>query len=476
MDTPNPQVDELAQRVEKLEKANADLRKLVAKKDGKISEQADEIIFLLKENKQLLGELRKFLNENTPSGSIPPYLKPGLRNTVEAAMKDEQKEKKPNLRNSRPKEHDAKRDITLKRCPCCGGTRITKKAKSYSRTTLHIRFPLLKRILNKIWTYYCLDCKKEVTPTVPDALPNSKFDLNTAILISVLFTAFNMSERKISELFSMIFSLDISPASISNTLARLKEYLGPDYKKLEKEIAKARFVHRDDTSWRKNGETNWLSVASTANAVYYKIQKRLNSKNAKKLKLNKDCVQISDAHSVYNDTAKKMQKCWAHLSRLAKKPKHYFKDKKDKTDYEKRVSKIMALFSQAKKDKLALGCSKELKEKYDAALLKLLNEKNKRVNCWLGKNALALKHYILKRQDQWFTFLEYEYVNPTNNDAEQKLRHIVLKRKISQQNRSTKHMHSYAMQASLYMTSKQKGIEYPQMLHDILTPQITGKY
>src|SRR3990167_7016274 len=150
-----------------------------------VKEQAKVIVFLKQENKKLLSELRKFKNENTPSGSIPPYLKPSLRNKVEEAMKDEPKEKKPNQRNSRPETHDAERDITLKHCPCCGGTRIRKRAKSYLRTTLHIRFPTLERILNKIWAYYCLDCKKIVTPTVPDALPNSKFDLNTAIIISV---------------------------------------------------------------------------------------------------------------------------------------------------------------------------------------------------------------------------------------------------------------------------------------------------
>ena len=469
METPNPQTNAFAKRVEKLEKGNAELRKQLTEKD-------DEIAFLKKENKRLLGELRKFLNENTPSGSIPPYLKPSLRREIEDATRERKGDAKSNLRNSRPDKHDVERDITLARCPCCGGTRIRKRAKSYLRTTLHIRFPALERILNKIWAYYCLDCKKIVTPTVPDALPNSKFDLNTAIIISVLFTAFNLSERKISELFSMIFNLDISPASISNTLARLKEYLGPEYKKLEEEIKKALFVHRDDTSWWKNGELNYLNVASTANAVYYKIQKRLNAKNAKKLKLAKHCVQISDAHSVYNDTCKEQQKDWAHLSRLAKKPKHYFKDKKDKDGYEKHVSSIMKLFSQAKKDKLELGCSKELQEKYDNTLLELLAEKNRRKNKWIGKNALRLKQYILKQQGKWFTFLKYEYVNPTNNRAEQDLRHPVIKRKISQQNRSTKHMHSYEMQLSLYMTSKQKGTEYPQILRDILTPQIAGKY
>ena len=328
----NSHAHTLKQRVEKLEKANAE-------KDEVISELKDQIAFLLKENKRLVGELRKYSNENTPSGSVPPYLKLAVKREVEEANKEPKPEEKINPRNNRPEVHDRERDVTLKNCPHCGGARLRKK-KTYSRTTLHIRLPSIESILNKIHVYFCLDCGKEVTAKLPDALPYSKFDLTTAIFISVLFTAFNLSEDKISELFRMIFKLNISPGSISNTLARLKEYLGPEYKKLEEEIKKALFVHRDDTSWWKNGELNYLNVASTANAVYYKIQKRLNAKNAKKLKLAKNCVQISDAHSVYNDTCKEQQKDWAHLSRLGKKPKHYFKDKKDKDGYEKHVTSI----------------------------------------------------------------------------------------------------------------------------------------
>ncbi len=134
----------------------------------------------------------------------------------------------------------------------------------------------------------------------------------------------------------------------------------------------------------------------------------------------------------------------------------------------------MQVFGQAKKDKRENECSKELRQKYDTELLTLLGEKNRRQNKWFGKNALHLKKYILKQQGKWFTFLQYEYVDPTNNRAERDLRHEVLKRKISQQNRSNDHMQSYAMQASLYMISKHCNQQYYQILHDSLTNQLTG--
>ncbi|MBR9703385.1 IS66 family transposase, partial [Candidatus Woesearchaeota archaeon] len=407
----------------------------------------DQIAFLLKENKRLLGELRKYSNENTPSGSIPPYLKESVREKSQQARKSEKEEsKKSNQRNSRPKEHDREREIIAKHCPCCGGKRITRKKKKYTRITLHILFPSIERTLNKIWAYYCLDCKKEVVPRLPDALPGSKFDLNTAILISVLFTAFNLSERKISEMFSTIFSLDISPGSVSNCLRRLKDYLADDYDKLEKEIEKAKYVHRDETGWRKNGKLNWLWVASTAKTVYFQITEKRDSETAQALKLDKDCKEIADANAVYNRTCKEKQKCWAHLSRYAEKPKAYFKTTEEKKDYESLVDKIMALFSNAKKDKRELGCSPKLREQYNKKLLEIIGKPRKRCKRYYGKNAQALKQYIFKQKKYWFTFLQYEYVDPTNNRAERDLRHEVMKRKISQQNRSDDHTESYAMQ------------------------------
>ena len=169
----NSRAHTLEQRVEKLEKANAE-------KGEVISELKDQIAFLLKENKRLVGELRKYSNENTPSGSVPPYLKLAVKREVEEANKEPKPEEKINPRNNRPEVHDRERDVTLKNCPHCGGTRLRKK-KTYSRTTLHIRLPSIESILNKIHVYFCLDCGKEVTAKLPDALPYSKFDLTTAI-------------------------------------------------------------------------------------------------------------------------------------------------------------------------------------------------------------------------------------------------------------------------------------------------------
>ena len=74
----------------------------------------------------------------------------------------------------------------------------------------------------------------------------------------------------------------------------------------------------------------------------------------------------------------------------------------------------------------------------------------------------------MRFEDERFTFLKYDKVEPTNNTAERALRPVVIKRKISQQSRGTENMESYAIQASMFMTLKQQDLSYSQYLTNLL--------
>jgi len=73
-----------------------------------------------------------------------------------------------------------------------------------------------------------------------------------------------------------------------------------------------------------------------------------------------------------------------------------------------------------------------------------------------NKNIDSIMNYIMHYNTDWFTFLEHEGVEPTSDRAERGLRHVVIKRKVSQQTKSDESRQNYPMQVSLYMTSKLK--------------------
>ncbi len=70
--------------------------------------------------------------------------------------------------------------------------------------------------------------------------------------------------------------------------------------------------------------------------------------------------------------------------------------------------------------------------------------------------------------------MQYKDVEPTSNRAERALRPMVIKRRISQQNRGRDNMDSYAMQMSLYMSSKLQGQDYIKNLSNILKSGVSS--
>jgi len=255
------------------------------------------------------------------------------------------------------------------------------------------------------------------------------------------------------------FKADISPAAISNHLLKFRKYLGPDYAKLEAEIMKEKVLGRDETGCRKNGKLNWVWAAVTPKRAFFRILAGRGSNEATRFQTSEDSITNCDGYAVYNDVAGEKQRCWAHLTRKVEKPEHWFQSDKEGDEYLEFAEKIFQLFSRAKKDKGKLGVSPELRKKYDDELLRLLQYRG-----LAGLNRDAITNYIMGCWGEWFVFLQHKVVEPTNNATERALRHFVLKRRISQQNRSTFGQEALQMQESIYMTCHLQGRDYMETL------------
>lgn len=432
-------------------------------KDGR--EKDKRIEKLEKQVEHLIKELQKYHNENTPSGAIPPYLK-DLEKNVKEMTKDTDKENQPpkhNARNSRPRHIDRKQYDELEDTECghCGG-RLVKKKATRKRIVIHMPLPSPETVEHELALYYCEDCGKQASANVPDALPKMKFDMNVVVFMSYLNIALNLPMQGIADLLKDIFHIDVSKGTVSNTLTRLKNYLGDYYPELEKEVKSAHVRYKDETSVRKNGKTFYMWVSSTAKGILYRIGTR-SSKIAKELD-SKQGIDVCDGYSAYDKLQTFLQRCWAHVFRRLRKPIYDFGDKENYDGYKRFAEALCLLYTSAKSDKERLGASKKLRMEYERRAWKLLE----RIENKNGRNTVRVTNYILKYFNDLFTFLEYRDVDPTNNEAERALRHFVVKRKVSQQFRATESMQSYERQLSLYMTSRLKEESYIGNLQDIL--------
>lgn len=447
---------------EKNKEKDKEIEQLKQATNQKFDEMNQIILQQAKEIKELRAELRQFKNENTPSGAIPVYLKEELQKSVQEPK--ESKEPKSNPRNARATPDRVEKHILLA-CPDCGGD-LTEKKRKCRRTVSHLVPPRVENVGHEYHPYYCKNCKKEVVPKIPNTLPNCKFDLTTAIFISYLSVASNNSMGTIKRTFFDVIETKISKGTVSNTLTRLKDYLGDEYAFLEKEVKEANARYRDETGWRKNGKTFWDWVVATTGAVIYRLEKSRCHENALKIKGNRG-ADVSDAYRAYNRLEGPKQRCWSHLLRVAKEPEHPFAIDQEIEDYKKLVARLGRIFHNSKEELKLAGQSADLRKKYEKLLLECLQAVR-----WHGNNSNKLVNYIMHLEGEWFTFLEYPDVDPTNNRAERALRHIVLKRRISQQSRGEKSMESYAMQASLFMTARQKDENYMEYLRHVVEEKL----
>ena len=112
------------------------------------------------------------------------------------------------------------------------------------------------------------------------------------------------------------------------------------------------------------------------------------------------------------------------------------------------------------------GALKALQKRYEKRLHIFPDAISKKP---MGKNMIRLANYIMRFEEEWFTFLKCGDVDPTNNFVEKALHHVRIKRKTSQQSGGMENMESYAMQASVFMTLKQQDRSYSQYLANLLS-------
>ena len=434
-----------------------------------VGKQQKRIDALEKEVKRLTNELRQYVNENTPSGSIPPYLKK-LEKSVDRYSKDEEKDPpKENTRNERPEHIDREVHHSMEDpiCPHWGGHARRRGESTRKRIVIHLHLPTAETVEHISDVYQCTACDKVFSAPVPEALPKAEFDIMTTVFISYLSIAAKMSVDDVRDVLRL-FGVNISGGSITNSMKRLKQYLGPKYRELEMRAKSESARYKDETSHRFNGKNFWTWVIATTDWVYYRINSRRSHKVAMEMG-SQNGVDVVDGYAGYNKLECDRQRDWSHMLRRAKKPIYDFGEAEDYEAYRRWVARLARLFHNAKEAKKKYSASERLRKRFDDRLWLLLKSAPRE-----GMNIARIVNYIMKFDGEWFAFLQYKEVEPTSNRAERALRPMVIKRRISQQSRGTENMASYAMQMSLYMTSRLQGQNYIENLSNILKSEVSS--
>ena len=322
---------------------------------------------------------------------------------------------------------------------------------------------------------FCARCNRPVVQAGEGELLNASVGPVAKSVAIYLRYRIGISYRKTTELFRELFDLKFVPASALGFDGKAAACGAPIYDDLREKIRASEVVHADETSWRNDGVGHYVWFAGNEKLAFFHIDRHRSAEVAKSI-FGEDFegTLVRDRYAAYNGIGADWQVCLAHLITNAKeiRTEHALLPKTEKeAAVDTFCDRVVDLCSQLCEagDKRKSG---DLRGKEAANIEKRALTKLQSI-CKLTfrfKPAETLRTYLAGPERKYlFTFLRNSGVSPTNNLAEQSLRHLVIFRKISFGSRSEKGLQTHSILPSLVQTARRQGVHPRKFLQILLT-------
>ena len=274
----------------------------------------------------------------------------------------------------------------------------------------------------------CGHCRKRHESVLPAGVPGGQIGPRALALVGVLGTAYHLTQPKIRDLLAQVLGVRFSVGAISQAHGLVAQALKGPVQAAVKTLAAAPVVHVDETSYAREGAgRHWVWTVTQPKLVVYQLWSSRARYVAKEmLGESPQAKVVSDRYAVYDwvDPAQR-QVCWAHLLRD-------FTRISQRSGQAGRIgASLLGLgyvlfrrWHRRQQEPQGLAGRMEQVQRHMRRAL----ERGAAGTC--KRTALTCAN-VLRLWPALWTFLSDATVQPTNNAAEQALRTIVLKRKIS---------------------------------------------
>jgi transposase len=426
-------------RIDELERENATLRARVCEQQALIEAQKRTIAVLegcLRQLEARIQELEALLakfsgNSSRPPSSDPPGAPPPSPPKRTGRKRGGQPGHPKHTRSLVPPER-VTRTTVLKPDACrrCCGALAGDDPAPYRHQVIEV--PKVEATVHEyqLHALVCPDCLISTRAVLPPGVPTGNFGPRLQAAVAVCSGDYRMSKRAIESLVEDFFGVPISLGSIANLEQETSKALEAPVQEIAQAIRQEPVVHADETGWFERGKRAWLWAAVTAHMALFLIRKNRSAKVAKELLgATFGGILVSDRWSAYVwvDVARR-QLCWAHLLRQ-------FRGFQDHGLEAKAVGQALELLAETM---FHLWHRVRDGTMSRATFQRLMKPLRTHVVRWLQKGARCPARAvagrcreILELEPALWTFARVEGVEPTNNAAEQRVRHGVMWRKTS---------------------------------------------
>lgn len=281
----------------------------------------------------------------------------------------------------------------------------------------------------RIYSGRCKVCGKADAGALPTGVPTGQIGPRALALVGVLGTRYHLTQRKIRNLLAQLVGLDFSVGAISQAQGKVANALKTPVAQAASALASAPALWMDETTYPREGRTNWVWAAVQPKlAVFSVFPSRARYVLLELVGQNSAAVITSDRYAAYAcvDPARR-QVCRAHLlrdfNRIGQRAGQAGKVG------ERLLGLGLVMFRLRERGALQGPRLEGLQRRFKATLERGVGQ----TACTRTANTCA---NLLHLWPSLWTFTADASLAPTNNAAEQALRSLVLKRKISGPTRS----------------------------------------
>jgi transposase len=380
---------------------------------------------------------------------------------------------------SRPKPERIDRTVHVSApttCPHCLKDNLTPYDGLYE----HVQEDIIIKPKTEVVRYlheqsFCSTCNRPVIQAGDGEILNSFIGPVAKSVALFLRYKIGVSYRKTTDIFRELFGLNFVPASAVG-FDRKAALLGSSiHDDLREKIRVADRVHADETSWRNDGEGHYVWFAGNEDLAYFHIDRYRSAAVAKVIFGDHyEGIVIRDRYAAYNGIGSEWQSCIAHIRTKAKeiKKEHDLLLQNDKDIAVGRFCDKVISFCSDACDAGANFKSGETPWESASDIEKNLSKRLSGIcKKSLGfKPAETLRTYLAGPDKKFlFTFLRHQGVPPTNNHAEQSIRHMVIFRKTSFGTRSECGLKTHSILPSLVQTARRQGVPPIKFLQTLFT-------
>jgi len=361
-------------------------------------------------------------------------------------------------------------------CPHCQSDNLAPMAETQD----HLQEDIVIQPRTLVTRYrhgqaFCARCHQPVVQAGEGELLNAPIGPVAKSVAVYLRYRMGLPYRKTAELFREVFGLKFVPASALGFDRKAAARGAPLYEDLRQKIRASEVVHADETSWRSDGLGHFVWFAGNENLAFFHIDRHRSAEVAKALfGEDFDGTLVRDRYAAYNGIGRDWQSCLAHIITKAKEI-----SREQALLPESERDAAVSPFCEGVSDLASRLCLAGQQLKSGDILWKAAARIEKRSVKELTalckpplrfKPAETLRVYLAGPQQKFlFTFLRRPGVPPTNNLAEQSLRHLVIFRKICFGTRSDSGLKTHSILPSLVQTARRQGVLPREFLETLLT-------